>query len=44
MLYAHTVQKIAESCSDQAALQYDDNLGAGGKGTLPLVHASIKKC
>ena len=24
MLYAHTVQKIAESCGDQAALQYDD--------------------
>ena len=24
MLYAHIVQKIAESCGDQAALQYDD--------------------
>ena len=24
MLYAHPVQKIAESCGDQATLQYDD--------------------
>ena len=24
MLYAHTMQKIAESCGDQAAFQYDD--------------------